>query len=84
MGKTSLNGSTSYPSRSVPVNKVGGPINRVDDPSGVVCENTGGTGGYRFLTDEAIKIEQRGRYRNNWGSDQNLHLQGTCERGTSL
>lgn len=38
---------------AVPVNEVGGAVDGVNDPGGIVCENTGGAGGDRLLTDEA-------------------------------
>lgn len=45
---------------AVPVNKVGGTVDGVDDPRGIVSENAGGACCYRLLTYEASKSQKKG------------------------
>lgn len=42
---------------SVPVDKVGGAIDGVDDPSGLISQDAGSTSCYRLLSDEAAQSQ---------------------------
>ena len=42
---------------TVPVNEVGGTVDGVDDPSGIVCQDAGSTCCYWLLTYEASESQ---------------------------